>query len=147
MVRAFSFAHVELINGTLQMRLILDRMGLRHLPSRLADRGGKTSSGKGMQRGQNAVTHSLPSLLLPIAIYSRCLRTSTAGSQGSEGTDLADQACSKTAPSWQLGRHRRPDALDHASEIACTSNLAAQLRRLPQVPRCSCRATGRQSSW
>ena len=38
-VRAFSFAHVELMDGILQMRLILDRGGLRYLPLRLADQG------------------------------------------------------------------------------------------------------------
>ena len=52
-VRAFSFAHVELMDGMLQMRLILDRSGLRYLPLCLADQGGETWPGEGMQRSQN----------------------------------------------------------------------------------------------
>ena len=52
-VRAFSFAHVELMDGILQMRLILARSGPRYLPLCLADQDGETCPSEGMQRSQN----------------------------------------------------------------------------------------------
>ena len=52
MVRVLSFAQLRLMDAMLQMRLILDRKGLRYLPFCLADQVGETCSGEGMQRAR-----------------------------------------------------------------------------------------------
>ena len=101
MVRVLSFTQLQVMDGMLQMRLILDGTALRYLLLCLADQGGETCPDEGMQRSHNAVAHGRPLLHLPTA-------TDFQGLQGSEGTDLADKACSKTAPSWRAGRHRCP---------------------------------------
>ena len=69
MVRAFGFAHVELMDGILQMRLILDRGGLRYLPLRLADQGGEKCPGEGMQRSQTNTRSAVVAFAKRDALY------------------------------------------------------------------------------